>query len=248
MQEKMSFKEFSQPALLKPLIIGIFMMIFQQMSGVNAILFYSESIFKEAGINNADLISVLFSLSQFVATGFACLVVDRAGRRILLLIGGFGMCICNICLGVYYDLKGNNSNSTSTESSSTLESISHSVPAEHISWLAIGGALLFIILFSLGWGPLPWLLMSEVFPPRAKGLASSICTLINWLFVFIVTKNFNSMIHAFTEEGTFWFFAGWCLLSFIFVYLKVPETKGKTLEEIGHYFSEGHFPDTSVER
>lgn len=241
MQEKMSLKEFGQPALLKPLVIGIFMMVFQQLSGVNAIIFYAAKIFKEAGVNNSDLVSIMFTLAQFVATAVACLIVDRAGRRILLLIGGFGMCICNICLGIYYDLK-KQSNSTSTDASSTLQSINHSIPAEHITWLAIGGAMLFIILFSLGWGPLPWLLMSEIFPPRAKGLASSICTLTNWLFVFIVTKNFPSMISAFTEQGAFWFFAAFCFLSFVFVYFKVPETKGRTLEDIEYYFTEGHFP------
>ena len=220
-------------------------MIFQQMSGVNAILFYASKIFEEAGINKATLVSIMFSLAQFVSTAFACLIVDRAGRRILLLIGGFGMFVCNICLGVYYDLK-KTTNGTASEASSTLQSFDHSIPADHITWLAIGGAVLFIILFSLGWGPLPWLLMSEVFPPRAKGLASSICTLTNWLFVFLVTKNFPSMISSFTEQGTFWFFAGWCLLSFVFVYFLVPETKGRTLEEIEHYFTEGRFPNERI--
>ena len=248
MQEKMTLKELWQPALRKPLIIGILMMVFQQMSGVNALLFYAENIFIEAGINNPGLMSNLFSLTQFVATGIACLVVDRFGRRILLLIGGVGMCLCQISIGTYYELnKSLHSNQTNT--SMTLDSLgsaSHSLHSEH-SWLAIGGAYLFIAFFSLGWGPLPWLLMSEVFPPRAKGLAGSICTLINWLFVFLVTKVFPSMIAAFTEEGTFWFFAGWCLLSFIFVYFLVPETKGRSLEDIELYFSEGHFPNQATQ-
>lgn len=240
MQEKMSFGELARPALLKPLLVGIFMMIFQQFSGVNAIVFYASKIFTEAGIHDADLVSILFSLTQFVSTAIACLLVDRTGRRILLLIGGFGMCVCNIGLGTYYALKKPDpSNSTVTEA---VGSIYHSVPASQISWLAITSAMVFIALFSLGWGPLPWLLMSEVFPPRAKGPASSICTLINWLFVFVVTKNFPQMISTLTEQGTFWFFGGCCLLSFIFVYCFVPETKGRTLEDIEHYFIEGKFP------
>ena len=239
MQEKMTLSEFGQPALLKPLVVGVMMMIFQQLSGVNAIMFYSTNIFLEAGVQNSSLVSILVGLAQFLATAVACLIVDKAGRRILLLIGGFGMCVCNTGLGLYYDLK---KNTNSTSEAKGLESVQHSIPLEHITWLAIGSAILFIVLFSLGWGPLPWLLMSEIFPPRAKGLASGICTFINWLFVFLVTKNFPSMIDAFTEQGTFWFFAGFCLLSFIFVYFYVPETKGKTLEEIEHYFTEGKFP------
>ena len=243
-QEKMSFREFARPALLKPLLIGIFMMVFQQFCGVNAIVFYASKIFTEAGIHNVKLVSILFSLSQFVSTAVACLLVDRTGRRVLLLVGGFGMCICNIGLGTYYELKkpDNATNSAVTES---VSSIYHSVPATQISWLAITSAMVFIALFSLGWGPLPWLLMSEVFPPRAKGPASGICTLTNWLFVFVVTKNFPQMIHTLTEQGTFWFFGGCCLLSFIFVYCFVPETKGRTLEEIEHYFIEGKFPSES---
>lgn len=248
MQEKMSLKELWQPALRKPLIIGILMMVFQQMSGVNALLFYAENIFNEAGINSPGLMSNLFSLIQFVFTGITCLVVDRFGRRILLLIGGIGMCLCQIFIGIYYELN-KSSHSKHNNAAITLESLgssNHSFPAEH-SWLAIGGAYLFIAFFSLGWGPLPWLLMSEVFPPRAKGLAGSICTLVIWLFVFLVTKIFPSMITAFTEEGAFWFFAGWCLLSFIFVYFLVPETKGRSLEDIEIYFSEGHFPNETTQ-
>ena len=244
MQERMSFGEFARPALLKPLIIGIFMMVFQQFSGVNAILFYATSIFKEAGIGHANLVSIMFGVSQFVATGVACLLVDRSGRRILLLIGGFGMCVCNVGIGVYYDLAQRGNSTTN----GTSHSWYHSVPNEQISWLAVSSAVIFIIVFSLGWGPLPWLLMSEIFPPRARGLASGICTLVNWMFVFVVTKNFPSMITAFSEQGTFWFFAAWCFLSFLFVYFFVPETKGRTLEEIEHYFMEGKFEDDHSER
>jgi len=247
-QETMSLKELWRPSLLKPLVIGMFLMVFQQMSGVNAIMFYATKIFKEAGIDKPKLVSDMFGLTQFVATAVACLIVDRSGRRILLLVGAFGMCLCQVCLGVYYDIK-KSSNSTTSEKAMALQSANslyHSVPVEHITGLAITSALLFIAFFSIGWGPLPWLLMSEIFPPRAKGLASSICTLTNWFFVFLVTKLFPQMIDALKEQGTFWLFGGFCLLSFIFVYFLVPETKGKTLEEIEHYFSEGYFPTETV--
>eukprot|EP00794_Sanderia_malayensis_P011967 gene11967-13204_t len=244
MQERMTIGEFGRPGLLKPLVIGILMMVFQQFSGVNAIVFYSANIFKNAGMKDANLVAIMFALAQFISTAIACLLVDRSGRRVLLLIGGFGMCICNVCLGIYYDLAAPaSSNTTSVTTSGLHSSIYHSIPNEHISWLAVTSAIVFIVVFSLGWGPLPWLLMSEIFPPRARGLAGGICTLINWLFVFVVTKNFPSMIDAFTEQGTFWFFAAWCFASFIFVYFFVPETKGRTLEEIEHYFVEGSFPD-----
>ena len=244
----MTLKELWHPSLRKPLVVGIFLMVFQQMSGVNAIMFYAAKIFKEAGIDKPLMVSDIFGLTQFVATAVACLIVDRSGRRILLLVGAFGMCLCQVCLGVYYDIKKSPTNTTSEKAVAfqSVDSLYHSVPVEHITGLAIASALVFIAFFSIGWGPLPWLLMSEIFPPRAKGLASSICTLINWFFVFLVTKLFPQMIDALTEQGTFWFFGGCCLLSFIFVYFLVPETRGKTLEDIEHYFSEGHFPTETV--
>ncbi|XP_057309932.1 solute carrier family 2, facilitated glucose transporter member 8-like [Hydractinia symbiolongicarpus] len=234
-QERVSFKDFRTPGLYRPLIIGAMMMVFQQFCGINAVLFYDAKIFSTAGFKDAEGVSLAVGGTQVIATGVACLLVDKSGRRILLIIGGIVMFACTLLLGIYYDI-AKLPKDTDEKQISIFGSWSHSVALSNISWLAVLCVLVYIIVFSLGWGPLPWLLMSEIFPPRARGLASGIVTLINWSFVFVVTYSFDSMTRTFYEQGTFWFFSGFSLLSFLFVLFFVPETKGKTLEEIEQIF------------
>lgn len=211
------------------------MMVFQQFCGINAVLFYDAKIFSTAGFKDAEGVSLAVGGTQVIATGVACLLVDKSGRRILLIIGGIVMFVCTLLLGIYYDI-AKLPKDADEKQISIFGSWSHSVALSNISWLAVLCVLVYIIVFSLGWGPLPWLLMSEIFPPRARGLASGIVTLINWSFVFVVTYSFDSMTRTFYEQGTFWFFSGFSLLSFLFVLFFVPETKGKTLEEIEQIF------------
>ena len=228
-QDKMSFSGFAQPQLYRPLIIGCMLMVFQQFVGINAILFYCKEIFTSAGVNwNAP---ILTACVLFTFTIIACLVVDKFGRRILLLIGSVIMFVCMFLLGVYYDIVKTKGNDISI-----FGSVSHTIPVAKISWLAITCVLLFIALFAIGWGPLPWVLMGELFPPRARGQASSIVTIVNLIFTFVITKTFSSFQDSFHQQGTFWFYAGFCLLSFVYTLFFVPETKGKSLEEIERIF------------
>ena len=213
-------------------------MVFQQFCGVNAVLFNAAHIFSIAGFSNGKLVTIAVGLVQFVGTGLACLLMDRAGRRILLWTTALGMGVSLLALGVYFEIyippptdKG-----SASDTVSLLGSISHSVPAKSISWLSILCIVLFNLIFALAWGPVPWLVMSEIFPLRARGPASSFATLVNWTLAFVVTKTYDSMAHTLTIQGVYWFYAGFCFAAFIFVYLLMPETKGKTLEEIEAIF------------
>jgi len=236
-QEKMAWRDWLSPVIVKPLIISIGLMVFQQFCGINAVLFNAASIFADAGFKNGKLVSISVGLIQFVGTGLACLIMDKAGRRILLLIMAIGMCVALVGLGLYFEIYiPPKDDSSSSDAVLLVGSISHSVAASKISWLSILCIVLFNLAFSLAWGPIPWLVMSEIFPLRARGPASSIATLSNWLLVFIVTNRFPSMQAGLTPQGTYWFFGGWCFLGFVFVYLLMPETKGKTLEEIEALF------------
>ena len=233
-------RELISPSLYKPLLVGIFLMVFQQFSGINIYITYLSDIFKNAGVKDANLTSIYFQIANLLATAVAVLIVDRTGRKILLIISGIGMCLCNIFMGLYYYIV---QVSTSTDHANHVTSspmpqtsVFHSVPLSKIYWVTPASATVFIILFAVGWGPLPWLLMSEIFPPRPRGSASSIVTVVNWLGMFLVTETFPAMKSDFTEQGTFWFYAGCCLLGFLFTYFFVPETKGKTLEEIEALF------------
>ena len=207
-------------------------MFFQQYCGINAVLFFNAQIFATAGFNNAEVVSLSVGATLVLATGVSCLIVDKSGRKVLLMIGSIVMFICSFLLAIYYDIAKIPLEKGQKTISIFGSNISHSVPLNQISWLGVLCVIVYIAVFSLGWGPLPWLLMSEIFQPRVRGVASAIVTFINWTLVFLVTKTFQYMIESFYEQGTFFFFSGFCLASFFFVFFFVPETKGKTLEEI----------------
>ena len=110
---------------------------------------------------------------------------------------------------------------------------------EELSWLSLTSVLVYIAAFSIGWGPVPWIMMSELLPSKTRGASSGICNLINWNVSFLVTKEFSDLETAITDYGAFWLFAGINFAGFIYVLFLVPETKGKTLEEIEVYFEGG---------
>ncbi|XP_022074430.1 solute carrier family 2, facilitated glucose transporter member 8 [Acanthochromis polyacanthus] len=207
--------DLKDPGVYKPLMIAIMLMIFQQMSGINAIMFYAESIFEQAHFKESDLASVIVGVIQVVFTAFAALIMDKAGRKVLLIISGAAMAISTTAFGVYFYLM-----SEKTEALGDL------------SWLALASTAVFIAGFALGWGPIPWLIMSEVFPVKVRGFASAVCVLTNWSMAFIVTKTFQDMMNLLTSAGTFWLFASVCTANIVFTAVFVPETKGKTLEQI----------------
>ena len=236
-EEKLSLPDWLSPVITKPLIISIGLMIFQQLSGITAVVFNAASIFEVAGFTDSKLVSMSVGLVQFLGTSLACLVIDKTGRRVLLLTMSIAMSCTLFGLGAYFEIcippPGANS---SSDVASLLGPISHSVPASKINWLAIVCIVLFNLFFALAWGPVPWLIMSEIFPPRARGPCSCLATIANWLAVFIVTKTYNTMQTSMSIQGTYWFFGGCSILGFIFVYMVMPETKGKTLTEIEAIF------------
>ena len=225
----------------KPLLISVGLMVIQQFSGVNAVLFNAASIFNVAGFNDAKLVSISLALIQFVGTALACLLMDRAGRRILLWTMALGMGITLAGLGFYFEIyiPPKTDSTPASDTVSLLGSIHNSVEASKISWLSILCLVLFNLAFALAWGPIPWLVMSEIFPLKARGPASSLATLSNWLLAFVVTKTYSSLALKLTIQGTFWFYSGCSLLGFVFVFFVMPETKGKTLEEIEAMFNKG---------
>ena len=215
-----ALNDFKTPGLFRPLIIGSLLMVFQQLCGINAMLFFAEQIFLSARVPDNKKIVLLVALAQVFMTSLTYFIVDRFGRRKLLMVGSISMFLCTFILGIYFN----------------IEIVGNKTPNHEISWLAILCFVVYIINYSLGWGPLPWLLMSEIFPPRARGFASSIVTCVNWTFVFIVTFSFNASVGLIKEYGTLWLYSGFCFISFLFVFYFVPETSGKTLEDIEHYY------------
>lgn len=225
------------PSLYKPLIIGSMLMVFQQFVGVNAVLLYDSEIFSSAGLTSSSKVSLLVGGSQVVATTIGCFIVDRTGRKKLLFLSGIVMGVMLLLLGMYYDLAS--INNLEAKKVSIFGKYSHTVPEDQISWMAILSVVVFIVMFSIGWGPLPWVLMSEIFPPRARGLACGMVTLVNWTSVFVITKTFDQMTKSLSSQGTFWFFGFNSFMSVLYTLCFVPETKGKSLEEIELIFNRG---------
>ncbi|XP_077864167.1 solute carrier family 2, facilitated glucose transporter member 8-like [Saccoglossus kowalevskii] len=211
-QETMAWSEFLKPSIYRPLVISLLLMVFQQFSGINAVMFYTQSIFEGAGFRNGAYAAVIVGAVQVVFTCVCAILMDKAGRKMLLILAGIGMTVSAGTFGLYYQLKTPSGND--------------------LSGLSLSSMIVYIISFSLGWGAIPWLIMSEIFPSRARGAASGIATLVNWTCAFIVTLTFSDMMDSLTEQGTFWFFGGVCFVATLFVVIFVPETKGRTLEEI----------------
>ncbi|XP_040819470.1 solute carrier family 2, facilitated glucose transporter member 8 isoform X1 [Ochotona curzoniae] len=229
-----------QPSVYKPFVIGVALMAFQQLSGVNAVMFYAETIFEEAKFQDSSLASVVLGIVQVLFTALAALIMDRAGRRLLLTVSGVVMVFSTSAFGAYFKLaQGGPSNSSHMELLAPIsaEPIDTSVG---LAWLAVGSMCLFVAGFAVGWGPIPWLLMSEIFPLHVKGLATGVCVLTNWLMAFLVTKEFSSLMEALRPYGAFWLASAFCICGVLFTLFCVPETKGKTLEQITAHF-EGRY-------
>ncbi|XP_043510902.1 facilitated trehalose transporter Tret1-like, partial [Frieseomelitta varia] len=149
-------------------------------------------------------------LAVFVST----LTVDRVGRRILLLASIICLGLTTFVLGIYFYLLDND------------------IDVNSITWLPPTSLCIFIIMFNMGFGPLPWMMMGELFAAEVKGVAASSACFLNWVLVFIVTKFFSDLSNAIGIGPTFWLFAVVCVIGIFFVYFLVPETKGKSLEDI----------------
>ncbi|XP_057814286.2 sugar transporter ERD6-like 4 [Cryptomeria japonica] len=197
-----------------PLTIGIGLLVLQQLTGISGIMFYNSSIFKSAGISDAEVASLVLAGVQVVMTGFIAWLMDKAGRRLLLMISSAGMAASLFLIGIAFYLKN------------------HVLGASYLSSiLALIGLLACIISFSIGMGAIPWIIMSEILPINVKGIAGSMATLANWSLSWAVTMTINLLLE-WSETGTFMLYALFSGLTLTFVVLFVPETKGRTLEEI----------------
>eukprot|EP00937_MAST-01D_sp_MAST-1D-sp2_P005023 g5023.t1 len=214
-EEAVGFSELLGPGLRQPLTIGCGMMVLQQFTGINAVIFFSTEIFDGAGVDGTTGSLIVMGV-QVVVTGIACLLVDKLGRKTLLYVASSGMVVSSLLMSLFYFLKNHKDN--------------------QVNALAILAMVLYIIFFSLGMGAIPWLIMSEIFPARARGLAASIATCVNWTCSFILTECFTQMKGTLSPSGTFLFFAIECCLTFCFILFYVPETKGKSLEDIEAMF------------
>lgn len=215
------FTDILRPELLKPLLLMLAQMFLQQFCGVNAVVFNTATILQSASPSiEANSAAMIVAAVMVIASVIALYTADCAGRRIMLVVSAFWMSLSLMIFGGYYYIQERDASQ-----------------AAHLNWIPVLCLVVFVFAFNLGLGPIPWLMMSEVFPSHARGVASSITTAFNWLLAFIVTKTFVNMQTSLKSYGVFWFYGIITALGIPFVWFVVPETKGKTLEEIRHMFT-----------
>lgn len=206
---------FTVPTNRRGFTISLMLMFFQQFSGINAVIFYTVPIFKSAGSTmDANLSAIIVGVVQVLMTFVAAILVERAGRKILLVQSSAIMGLCLAVLGIYFNLKNNN----------------HDVSS--IGWIPLLSMVMFIVSFSLGYGPIPWMMMGELLAPEVKGIATSLVVLFNWIAVFIVTKSFVVLTSSFGSDITFWIFAVIMAFGTMYGLKQVFETKGKSNAQI----------------
>ncbi len=197
-------------AYRKPAVLGVALALLQQLSGINAVIYYGPTILERAGFRLGHALSgqVIIGLVNVVGTFVAVATVDRFGRRPLLLAGGCGILLSLSAIGLLFYL-GNVS-----------------------STLLLGAIMVFIACFSVSYGPVVWILLSEIFPMHVRGSAMSLATMALWLGTLFVGQVSPWLLQTIQPAGTFWFFAV-CTLPVIYVAIwMLPETKGRSLEAI----------------
>lgn len=216
----LTFEELKNPAVYKPAIIGMWLTFFLEFSGANAIFLYSTDIFEAAGgAMKPKQATIVLGAVQVVVTLFANSLTDRAGRRILLIISGTLMCLSLAAMGIFYYF-------------SKYDTVFKS----NYSWLPLVSLVTCVIGYSIGYGPIPRLIVAEMVPTRARSSINSMVNIINGISGFIIIKTFPEFEELLTTYGTFWLYSCINAVGVLYVFFMVPETKGKELEEIEKIF------------
>lgn len=209
-KEEASYSDLLVPRMKPILMLGIMLAIFQQITGINTIMYYAPKIFAQVGQSNSNALlqTIAIGGTNLLFTIVAMLFIDRFGRKFILLIGSLGMTLMLGGLSLLYFL--------------------HQTSGILVLVFILG----YIAFFAASLGPAVWVVISEIFPNRLRSKGMSVAIVILWIACTIVTIIFPIMLQVFNGGTTFLIFALICLVNLIYVWLKVPETKGKSLEEL----------------
>jgi sugar porter (SP) family MFS transporter len=194
------------------LLIAVALAVLQQLAGINAVIAYAPAIMQRTGLtaSNSILYSLPIALANVAATVVSIRLVDRRGRRSLLLASIAGTCASLVLLGLTFELSLGDSG----------------------TWLSLACLLAYVVSFAIGLGPIYWLLVAEILPPEARAAGAGVATAVNWFTSFIVSLAFAPLADAVGQGPTFWIFAAVCALGYAFTERYVPETRGRTFGEI----------------
>lgn len=208
--------ELFRPGLRLALLVGVGLAAFQQLVGINTVIYYSPTIFQIAGFtsaNTAILATSIVGIVNVVATAFTCLFIDKFGRRPLLLGGTVGVILSMLVLGGIFMFHVSNAGA-----------------------LTLTFLFVYIIAMALSFGPVFWVMCSEIFPNEVRATGSSISTLANWSSNFIISVTFLTLVNTISLGGSFWLYGFLGLLALAFCLWLVPETKNRSLEDIEYYW------------
>lgn len=221
-QSKGRAMDVFKPWLRIPLIITVGIFLFQQFSGVNTIIYYSPIIFKMSGIvsNQGSIIpAIIIGVVNVLSCLLSVFLLDRVGRRRLYIIGICGMIPSLALLGICFHFK---------------DALGASLP-----YFAVSSIVAYIAFIAISLAPLGWLLISEVFPTSVRGVGMSIGSLSHWGFNAIISFTFLKLVNGIGIAPTFWLYAGVCVVGLVWGYYYIPETKGKSLEQIEEHWRKG---------
>ena len=212
-KEEKSLRDLLAPKVRPMLMVGLGLAIFQQIVGINTVIYYAPTILTFTGLEAKSAITqaLFIGLTNVVFTIVAVLLLDKIGRRVFLLAGTATLTVAIVLLGIFFYFPG------------LKESAPH---------LGLAALLLYIAGFAIGLGPIFWLMISEIYPLAIRPAAMSVATVTNWTFNFAVSFTFLTVVSALGRPGAFWLYAGFSVLAILFFWRFVPETKDQTLEEI----------------
>jgi SP family sugar porter-like MFS transporter len=208
-REKSDWSALLQPNVRKVLVIGVVLAVFQQWCGINVIFNYAHEIFSAAGYAVSDVLMniVVTGVTNVVFTFVAIYTVDRWGRRALMFIGSAGLALIYVAMGAGYFFQ-----------------------VTGLPMLLL--VVLAIACYAMSLAPVVWVVLAEIFPARIRGAAMAVATFFLWAACFLLTYTFPILNEYLKASGTFWIYGGICLAGFLFIRSHLPETKGKSLEEI----------------
>ena len=229
--EKYSYEIFLTKPVLMPFLLSVMLMMFQQFSGINAVVFYSTDILKDAVPQvQSEIIPLPAAFVQVIVTFIASFFVDRFGRKLMLLIASFGMCASSLTIGTYFILKELLYTGCTTDHP-------YSETACHVlSPIVVIAVCFFFAFFSIAWGPVPWIYASEVLSVKLKNWTIALATLSTWMASFVVTMGFPPYVTLVNEYGGFYTFACVNIVGIFCIIFFLRETKGKTLDELQNMY------------
>ncbi|XP_064471405.1 facilitated trehalose transporter Tret1-like isoform X2 [Ornithodoros turicata] len=233
--EQFTFSELKLPYIYKPFLCTLLAMFLQQFSGVAILLYFAHDIFEASGstMSSSDC-AITVGLVQVFTVMLSTFLTDRLGRKILFLASVTISSLSLLALGLCFYFK----------------KVQGEAFVSTFGWAPVLAVSVYFFGYSLGLGGLPWVLLGEVLPQRVKGFATGFCTAFNFATGFVVVKEFQDFLHFFGSEGIYWFYSAILGLGFVLFLFFVPETKGKTLEEIEELFgktcAEGAAPPMNV--